>query len=488
MAGKASFWLDAPAPAASPGTGVPGKVVGAGENGTIRVEVGESGNVVNVPSGGGVFAAGSDVRVQVDAQGAPSGVLDVGPSTAEGGLVYAGAEGRHVREVGEVARAAQGEAARAMRELEEARNQTVRELAVLRTDLSSAQLVTDRARNMFIRSEQPPPQRYSSTDLPPMGAVYEVLNSDGSVNRHLRWDGSRWLPFKVVAHDVVASAQMWTDLLSVAGNATIGGNLIAGGSVTADKIVASKELSAKVARFDETVVSKLRAENAVISGDLIAENLTGKTITGSTVRAMGTSSAVEMGAHPARGPYVEFSSGIWPGTSRIDSVVSLTPTGVKGEFRGSAGKDFSVSWEQLVAAPYYRMTSGEVNMPIPKKGVLRAPLKPDTSARGSQIRVMDGDSLLVPKAGRYRVTGWACVRSETWDTLTEVALLRGDAKDADWGDLYGYAIGPGGEYATPQFTGLVDIKTSERMTLGIKTNGTSRVRDYRFELEFVCPL
>ena len=119
---------------------------------------------------------------------------------------------------------------------------------------------------------------------------------------------------------------------------------------------------------------------------------------------------------------------------------------------------------------------------------MRAPLKPDASRRGSQIRVMDGDSLLVPKSGRYRVTGWACVRSETWDTLTEVALLRGGAKDADWGDLYGYAIGPGGEYATPQFTGLVDIKTSERMALGIKTNGTSRVRDYRFELEFVCPL
>jgi hypothetical protein len=281
---------------------------------------------------------------------------------------------------------------------------------------------------------------------------------------------------------------MWTDLLSVAGNATIGGNLIAGGSVTADKIVASKELSAKVARFEESVVSKLRAENAVISGDLIAENLTGKTITGSTVRAMGSSSAVEMGAHPARGPYVEFSQGLWPGTSRVDSVVSLTPTGVRGEFTGSAGKDFSVSWEQLVAAPYYRMVSGEVDLRIPKKGLLRAPLKSDVSLRGSQVRVVDGDSLLVPKAGRYRVTGWACVLSDTWDTLTEVALLRGDAKDADWGDLYGYAIGPGGEYSTPQFTGLVDVRPSERMALGIKTNGTSRVRDYRFELEFVCPL
>lgn len=485
---KASFWLDAPKVAVAGGAGVPGTVVGAGENGTIRVEVGESGNVVNVPSGGGVFKPGSDVRVQVDAAGAPIAALDAGPSVTEGGLVYAGAEGARVREVAKDAADAKAAFDRAMAALDEARESTARDLAALRTDLSDAQAQVARAGRMFQRSKEPPPQTYSPGAEPPVGAVYEALNSDGSVNSHLRWDGAKWQAFKVVARDVVMSSQMWTDLLNVAGDATIGGNLIAAGSVTADKIVASKELSAKVAKFDETVVSKLRAEHAVISGDLIAENLVGKTIRGSTVQASGTKTMVEMSAHPSKGPAVTFYSGMAVGTTNAASVVRLSPDGVVGSFRGTSSKDFSVSWEQLVASPYYRAASGSTYVELQKDVMTKMPLGADTSARGSQIKVAGGKSLLVPKAGRYRVTGWACAISNTWDTTVQVALLRGDAQDANWGDLYGYAIAPVGAYATPQFTGLIDITTSDRVSLGIKSNGRSIVRDYRFEVEFVCPL
>jgi len=48
---------------------MPGTVVGAGENGTVKVAVGGEGNVVNVPSGGGVVAHGSEGRGQVGAAG-----------------------------------------------------------------------------------------------------------------------------------------------------------------------------------------------------------------------------------------------------------------------------------------------------------------------------------------------------------------------------------------------------------------------------------
>ena len=173
MAGKASFWLDAPKTADAVVSGVPGKVVGAGENGTIRVEVGEPGNVVNVPSGGGVFKPGSDVRVQVDAAGAPSGVLDAGPSVTDGGLVYSGVEGHRVREVANTAQVAHDQAARAMRELEEARGQTAQDLQSLRSTLQGAQADVHMARLMFSSSEKSPKAYFRDIGVePPLNAVY----------------------------------------------------------------------------------------------------------------------------------------------------------------------------------------------------------------------------------------------------------------------------------------------------------------------------
>lgn len=486
MAGKASFWLDAPKGSAPVVSGVPGKVVGAGENGTVRVEVGEPGNVVNVPSGGGVFKPGSDVRVQVDASGAPSGVLDAGPSVTVGGLVYAGAEGQRVREVADAAQVAHDQAERAMRELEEARGRTAQDMASLRSTLQGAQADVSNARLMFSTSEKDPKSYFRDIGTePPLNAVYEQRGAGGAVEYRFRWDGRNWVEFNLGTSSVHVDQDMWTRMLHVAGNGTITGNLIAGGSVTADKIVASKELSAKVAKFEESVVSRLRAEKAVISGDLIAENLTGKTITGSVVRAVDDGGQVELSAPAGKQPNVSFRKEVYFGA---ENEVKLTPEGLQGRFLGSSNSDFKITWDQLLSAPYYRMVSGNTYIGVPKNGVLKVPLRADTSARGAQIKVVNNNSVLVPKAGRYRVSGWACVQSGTWDTVTQVALLRGDAQDANWGDLYGYAIAPVGSYSTPQFAGLIDIKTSERVSLGVKTNGTSYVRDYRFEVEFVCPL
>lgn len=492
MAGKASFWLDAPKTADAVVSGVPGKVVGAGENGTIRVEVGEPGNVVNVPSGGGVFKPGSDVRVQVDASGAPSGVLDAGSSVVQDGLVYAGAEGQEVRKTGATAKAAWEKAERAMHELEEARGQTAQDLQSLRSTLQGAQGDVQRARLMFSSSEKDPRSYFRDLNAePPLGAVYEQRGVDGFVEYRFRWDGRNWVQFALTTSSIHVESDMWTRVLQVAGDATITGNLLAGGSITADKVVASKELTAKVAKFEESVVSKLRAERAVISGDLIADTLTGKTIESGrlTVKTSGVRGSHLLQLVPtvdSGEPVIAFST---LEKGRYENKVVM---GVRGMdvFSGVPGeRPLSMTWLDIGAAPYFRFSSGATYLSIQKGTTLRVPLSADTSSRGKAIRLVNNVHLVAPRAGRYKLTGWAAIHTNTWDTVVKAQLLRGDATEAKWGDLYGHAISPYGELATPMFSGLVDARAGEKFALGISSNGNgSVVRDVRFEMEFVCPL
>jgi hypothetical protein len=470
---------------------MPGTVVGAGENGTVRVAVGGEGNVVNVPSGGGVFAHGSEVRVQVDASGAPTGLLDAGPAVTEGGLVYAGAEGRRVREVANTAQVAHDQATRAMRELEEARGQTAQDLQSLRSTLQTSQADVHRARLMFSSSEKDPKSYFRDIGVePPLNAVYEQRGADGLVEYRFRWDGRDWVQFALSSSSVHVESDLWTRVLQVAGDGTITGNLIAGGSVTADKVVASKELSAKVAKFDESVVSKLRAEKAVITGDLIADKLVGKSIEGGRL-TVNTSNAVgehRLSLEPSSNtadPLIVFSSKA-KGDEWRDKVVM----GVNGMnvFAGLPGeRPTFMSWLDMGAAPYYRYASGQVNIAL-KRTLEKVALRADTSARGKQVRVVGGNSLIVPRAGRYRVTGWACAAVHAWDTVVEVALLRGNAIDAAWGDLYSYATAPDTRYATPSFSGLVDFQNGERIALGVNSTAAAELNDYRLELEFITPL
>lgn len=492
MAGKASFWLDAPKTAGAVVSGVPGKVVGAGENGTIRVEVGEPGNVVNVPSGGGVFKPGSDVRVQVDASGAPSGLLDAGSSVVQDGLVYAGAEGQEVRKAGAAAKAAWEKAERAMHELEEARGQTAQDLQSLQSTLQGAQADASSARLMFSSSEKDPKSYFRDLGVtPPLGAVYEQRGSDGFVEYRFRWDGRNWVQFALTTSSIHVESDLWTRMLQVAGDATISGNLLAGGSVTADKIVASKELSAKVAKFEESVVSKLRAERAVITGDLIAENLTGKAIEGGrlTVKTEGQGRKHLLQITPTQDtgqPAIAFSS-LENGAYKLRTVMGIEGmhvySGVPGE------QPLFMSWLNMGAAPYYRSSSGSTYLALEKNVTLRVPLSVDKSSRGKAIRLVNNVHLIAPRAGRYKFTGWAAVYTNTWDTVAKTLLLRGDATDPYKAELYGHAISPYGEFATPMFSGLVDVQAGEKFALGIWSNGNgSVVRNVRFEMEFVCPL
>ena len=76
-----------------------------------------------------------------------------------------------------------------------------------------------------------------------------------------------------------------TRKIAEAAAAPIDGSRIKAGTVTAREIVASEALYSKLAAFDTlTVVDKIRAENAVIPGELIAARITGKWISGAQLR------------------------------------------------------------------------------------------------------------------------------------------------------------------------------------------------------------
>lgn len=76
-----------------------------------------------------------------------------------------------------------------------------------------------------------------------------------------------------------------TRKITEAASAPIDGARIKAGTVTAREIVASEALYSSLAAFDTlTVVDKIRAENAVIPGELIAGRITGKWISGAHLR------------------------------------------------------------------------------------------------------------------------------------------------------------------------------------------------------------
>lgn len=76
-----------------------------------------------------------------------------------------------------------------------------------------------------------------------------------------------------------------TRKITEAASGPIDGSRIKAGTVTAREIVASEALYSKLAAFDTlTIVDKIRAENAVIPGELIADRITGKWISGAQLR------------------------------------------------------------------------------------------------------------------------------------------------------------------------------------------------------------
>lgn len=493
--GKNSFWLaGAKPPAPDVSSTIPGRFVGDGEAGTVRVEVGEPGNVVNVPSGGGVFSEGAPVMVQLAPSGAPMGLLSSTTVASDASKrVYVGEEGAVARQALTSASDALAEAEKAARKmeaalkaLEEANKEVPSRLAQLERDLQEASKQVIAARNMYTVASRAPTA--ADTQDRPAGAVWEQVGSDEKVTGRWVFQSGEWKAVSLDDDLVGFDRETWTRLLRVAGDATISGNLLAGGSVTAEKIVASKELSAKVAQFEDAVVDKLKAQHAVITGDLIAERLVGKELVGGSVTTTASNglSTIRLGE---RGPLPTIVlNRRQPGAMANIITTTLTPDGL--EVATPADGSFTYPWRDLIGAPSYRFTSGKVNYLLPVGRKDKLALRTDSTSRAKQMRTVGlGGALMVPRSGRYRVTCFACVQTSSWSNVISLALLRGDAEDAEWGDLYSYAYGPESQYVTPSVTGTIDVSSSEKISLGLSASENGAyLKDYRVEVDYVCPL
>jgi hypothetical protein len=151
--------------------------------------------------------------------------------------------------------------------------------------LTVANLATAMAQGLVSASTTAP-------DVSQKGRVWLVLNDTGNVVGMKISNGSAWSSYTLMADQVLvpssvgtvslangavtapkitATSDLWTKVLAVAGDATIGGNLLANGAVTAPKITASNELWAKLATFAKVTTDMLIAGGAKITGSLLAD-------------------------------------------------------------------------------------------------------------------------------------------------------------------------------------------------------------------------
>lgn len=123
---------------------------------------------------------------------------------------------------------------------------------------------------------------------------------------------------------------------------------IADGAVTAEKIQASQELYSKLAVFDDTtVLGRLVAENATIPGELLGNEIVGKSIQGSTLALMGsdTTSGSKLGE-------------IRTGTSQETNLPAPTGAGTWTALRYLNGRpitDSHTTWRQNQKSGYLYM-------------------------------------------------------------------------------------------------------------------------------------
>ena len=119
-------------------------------------------------------------------------------------------------------------------------------------------------------ANRPPYVGPEAPEKPVKGQLWYPTRADGAIIGAKIWDGQAWLPRPLVGDQVL-----------VPGSA--GSVSIADGAVTAPKIYASKELSAKVATFLEVTTDMLTAGNATIPGTAVVGDLLGNRLAGAEV-------------------------------------------------------------------------------------------------------------------------------------------------------------------------------------------------------------
>lgn len=298
--GDKSFWLAGKREPAAAGGVLSGTYVERGEDGIVRVEVGDAGNVVNVPSGGGVFEVGARVGVQVDASGVPIGVLGASEPPKDWRKVeYVGAAGAALERLdGELDKAAvelsaaegrlglalesaKSELSTSVAGVEEAVAAAAEAAKSAVNDATAAKAMVQAANEKAATAQswaQSADGRVTIGSRDPVaadgngkpnGAVWEVSKGGVAVRRFL-WDGGAWRPLRIGA-DYVGDKAIGTAQIA---DLAVGTAQIGDATVTDAKIASLDvgKLRASTASIDAAVMGQIVSDRAFV-GALAAERV-----------------------------------------------------------------------------------------------------------------------------------------------------------------------------------------------------------------------
>lgn len=125
-------------------------------------------------------------------------------------------------------------------------------------------------------ANRPPYVGPTAPEKPVKGMIWYTTRADGAITAASVWDGTTWLPRPLVASTVLVPG-------------SVGDVSLADGAVTAPKIYASKELSAKVGAFLEVTTDMLTAGNATIPGTAVVGDLIGNHLIGGEISLLDAS-------------------------------------------------------------------------------------------------------------------------------------------------------------------------------------------------------
>lgn len=140
----------------------------------------------------------------------------------------------------------------------------------------ATQAAKDAAKALKIgEANRPPHVGPTEPEKPVLGMLWYPTREDGAITGARLWDGEKWLPRPLVADSVLVPG-------------SVGDASIKDGAITAPKIYASKELSAKIGAFLEVTTDMLTAGNATIPGTAVVGDLIGNRLMGGELSLLDT--------------------------------------------------------------------------------------------------------------------------------------------------------------------------------------------------------
>lgn len=145
----------------------------------------------------------------------------------------------------------------------------------------ASQAAKDAAKALKIgESNRPPHVGKDVPKNPPLGMLWYPTDERDNIIAARLWDGNQWLPRPLVADSVLVPG-------------SVGDASIKDGAITAPKIYASKELSAKIGAFLEVTTDMLTAGNATIPGTAVVGDLIGNRLMGGELSLLDSEPATQ---------------------------------------------------------------------------------------------------------------------------------------------------------------------------------------------------